>query len=113
MISLSDSRQTVLEMVYGRWGAVYRNYLKEHDSEKYYTLLSSHELHEYITKLDVQVEHLYDDTVEQLKEKRKISSALKKSDPVLWQSQMNAVEKQAEELVLRMMNLSEKEWCAK
>lgn len=100
-------------MVYGRWGAVYRNYLKEHDREKYYTLLSSHELHEYITKLDVQVEHLYDDTVEQLKEKRKISSALKKSDPVLWQSQMKAVEKQAEELVLRMMNLSEKEWCAK
>ena len=100
-------------MVYGRWGAVYRNYLKEHDREKYYTLLSSHELHDYITKIDVRAEHLYNDTVEKLKEKRKISSALKKSDPVLWQSQMNAVEKQAEELVLRMMNLSEKEWCAK
>lgn len=110
---MSDLRQTVLEMVYGRWGAVYRNHLKEHDREKYYTLLSSHELHEYISKLDVQAEHLYDDTVEQLKEKRKISSALKKSDPVFWQSQMNAVEKQAEELVLRMMILSKKEWCAK
>lgn len=110
---MADSRQTVLEMVYGRWGAVYRNRLKEHDREKYYTLLSSHELHEYITKLDVQAEHLYDDTVEQLKEKRKISSALEKSDPGLWQSKMNAVEKQAEELVLRMMILSEKESCAK
>ena len=109
---MSDSRQTVLEMVYGRWGAVYRKHLKEHDREKYYTLLSSHELHEYITKLDVQAEHLYDDTVEKLREKRKISSALEKSDPVLWQSKMNAIEKQAEELVLRMMILSEKEWCA-
>ena len=110
---MSDSRQTVLEMVYGRWGAVYRKHLKEHDREKYYTLLSSHELHEYITKLDVQAEHLYDDTVEKLREKRKISSALEKSDPVLWQSKMNAIEKQAEELVLRMMILSEKESCAK
>ena len=110
---MSDSRQTVLEMVYGRWGAAYRDYLKEHDREKYYTLLSSHELHEYITKLDVQAEHLYDDTVEKLKEKRKISSALEKSDPVLWQSELNAIETQAAELVLRMMNLSEKEWCAK
>ena len=100
-------------MVYGRWGAVYRNYLKEHDSEKYYTLLSSHELHEYITKLDVQAEHLYDDTVEKLKEKGRISPELKKSDPVLWQSQMNVIEKQATEHVLRMMILSEKESCAK
>ena len=110
---MSDSRQTVLEMVYGRWGAVYRNHLKEHNREKYYTLLSSHELHEYITKLDVQAEHLYDDTVEKLKEKRKISSALEKSDPKLWQRKMNAIEKQAEELVLRMMILSEEESCAK
>ena len=100
-------------MVYGRWGAVYRNHLKEHDREKYYTLLSSNEFHEYISKLDVQAEHLYDDTVEKLREKRKISSALEKSDPVLWQSKMNAIEKQAEELVLRMMILSEKESCAK
>ncbi len=110
---MSDSRQTILEMVYGRWGAVYRNHLKEHDREKYYTLLSSHELHEYISKLDVQAEHLYDDTVERLKEKRRFSPALKKSDSELWQSQMNAIEKQAEELVLRMMILSEKESCAK
>ena len=110
---MSDSRQKVLEMVYGRWGAVYRNHLKEHNREKYYTLLSSNELHEYITKLDIQAEHLYDDTVEKLKKKSNVTAVLQKSDPNLWQSKMNAIEKQAEELVLRMMNLSEKEWCAK
>ena len=109
---MSDSRQKVLEMVYGRWGAVYRNHLKEHNREKYYTLLSSNELHEYITKLDIQAEHLYDDTVEKLKKKSNVTAVLQKSDPNLWQSKMNAIEKQAAELVRRMVILGETESCA-
>lgn len=56
----------------------------------------------------MKAEHLYDKTVRDLEAKKQITTELKKSDPNLWQNKMNAIEKQAEEFVLRMMILSEK-----
>ncbi len=65
-------------------------------------------LYDHITAIDLQAEHLYDKTVRDLEAKKQITTELKKSDPNLWQNKMNAIEKQAEEFVLRMMILSEK-----
>ncbi|MBK6088695.1 MULTISPECIES: TnpV protein [Clostridia] len=105
---MSESREKALLATYGEWGTRYRRYLIDHDKEKYYTLLSAGEFFNYITEINMKAEHLYDKTVRDLEAKKQITTELKKSDPNLWQNKMNAIEKQAEEFVLRMMILSEK-----
>ena len=103
-----ESKKTVLEMIYGRWGVLYRKHLIQADKEKYYTLLSAQELHDYITKVDLQAEHLFDDTVRALMKKKKVTPELKKSDPERWKSQMSIIEKQADEVVCQAVIMVDK-----
>ena len=83
-----ESKEAVLEAVYGKWGRLYRKRLIERDREKYYSLLAARELHDYISKIDVRAEHLYDKTLTELKAKKRITPSLKKSNPTLWQKRM-------------------------
>lgn len=92
-------KDKALKAVYGEWGMLYREQLLEQDKEKYYLLLCSGELHEYITKLDVQTEHLYERIVKELKEKNAVSDALKRSNPNLWKKNMDNICKQAKKIV--------------
>jgi hypothetical protein len=102
-----ESKEAVLEAVYGKWGRLYRKRLIERDREKYYSLLAARELHDYISKIDIRAEHLYDKTLTELKAKKRITPSLKKSNPTLWQKRMTAVQKQAGEIVYQTVILSD------
>ena len=102
-----DTKEMVLEEVYGKWGKLCRKRLIERDREKYHSLLAARELHDYITKIDVRAERLYEKTVNELKAKKKITPSLKKSNPRLWQKRMTAAEKQASKLVYQTIIIDE------
>ena len=102
-----DTKEEVLEAVYGKWGKLYRKLLMERDREKYYSLLAARELHDYITEIDVRAEHLYKKTLNDLKAKKRITPSLKESNPRLWQKRMTAAEKQAREVVFQTVILSD------
>ena len=113
-----ESKEAVLEAVYGKWGRLYRKRLIERDREKYYSLierdrekyyslLAARELHDYISKIDIRAEHLYAKTLNELKAKKRITPLLKKSNPTLWQKRMTAVQKQASEVVFQTVILSD------
>ena len=103
-----ESKEKVLEMIYGRWGVLYRKHLIQADKERYYALLSAQELHDYITKVDLQAEHLFEDTVRALMKKKRITPELKESDPERWKSQMSVIEKQAEKSVCQAVIMVDK-----
>ena len=103
-----ESKETVLEMIYGRWGVLYRKHLIQADKERYYALLSAQELHDYITKVDLQAEHLYEDTVRVLMKKKKMTPELKELDPERWKNQMSIIEKQADEAVCQAVIMVDK-----
>ena len=103
-----ESKEKVLEMIYGRWGVLYRKHLIQADKERYYALLSAQELHDYITKVALQAEHLYEDTVRVLMKQKKMTPELKESDPELRKSQMSLIEKQAEKSVCQAVIMVDK-----
>lgn len=110
---MSESREKALLATYGEWGTRYRRYLIDHDKEKYYTLLSAGVLYDHISSINLQAEHLYEKIVRDLEEKKQITTELKKSEPDLWQNKMNAIKKQAGEIVCQMIIMWLDESCAK
>ena len=70
-------------------------------------------LYDHITAIDLQAEHLYEKTVRDLEAKKQITTELKKSEADLWQNKMNAIKKQAGEIVCQMIIMWLDESCAK
>lgn len=57
MEKLQSLIKDVLEITYGKYGTQYRKHLIENDTERYYTLIASGELYEYIAQKDREGEH--------------------------------------------------------
>lgn len=93
--------EIALKGAYGEWGTRYRQFLLQHDKEKYYSLLCSRILHEHITQIDVRAERLYEQTVKRFAEQEGVTEELKKKDPALWQAEMKRVKERSRELVLK------------
>ena len=85
--------KNALIAAYGEWGALYRRYLIDRDKEKYYILLGSGELFDYITKIDVKAERLYAKTVEDLRA----------GNPERLNGKSEMIETQARELVIKTL----------
>lgn len=95
------NKEKALEAVYGKWGTRYRDHLIKHDKEKYYTLLSSRTLHEYITEVDLAADRLYEETVSRLIKQNSATEKLRKSNPELFEKIMKRINGEATETVCR------------
>ena len=96
-----DTKEMVLEAVYGKWGRLYRKRLIERDSEKYYTLIAARELHDYITEIDLRADRCYEETVNRLKKQKRVTEKLRIKNPELWKKKMNKITDEATEAVYR------------
>ena len=94
-----ESKEAVLEAVYGKWGRLYRKRLIERDREKYYSLLAARELHDYITEIDLRADHCYEETVNRLKKQKRVTEKLRIKNPELWKKKMNKITIEATETV--------------
>ena len=96
-----DTKEMVLEAVYGKWGRLYRKRLIERDREKYYTLIAARELHDYITEIDLRADRCYEETVNRLKKQKRVTEKLRINNPELWKKKMNKINIEATETVYR------------
>ena len=79
----------------GRWGRMYRDYIKEHNSFRFNDLCLSGVLWTYLADLNKQAY-----IIEQMKATEGVTERMKQQDQMAWVGVMNNIHNRAEEIVL-------------
>ena len=83
----------------GIWGQRHRRYLLNHHKVRYYNLLTSCKLTDYLVDINKQAENMYQSLVKQLAEKEGVAEQLKAENLMLWVQKMNNIQNRAREIV--------------
>ena len=95
-ISLPQSSKPI-----GKWGRLYRDFLKNHHPVRYNALILSGQLWEILAQINEQARDRLDRTIAQMAAVESVTEDLKADDPMAWVGAMNSIRSRAEELVLR------------
>ena len=85
----------------GKWGRLYRDFLKNHHPVRYNTLILSGQLWDLLAQVNEQAQDRLDRTIAQMAAAESVTEDLKADDPMAWVGAMNNIRSCAEELVLR------------
>ena len=83
----------------GIWGQRHKRYLLNHHKVRYYNLLTSCKLTDYLADINEQAENMYQLLIKQLTEKEDVTEQLKAKNSMLWVQKMNNIQNQAREIV--------------
>ena len=83
----------------GKYGRMREQYLREHRSLLYSTMLLGGRLDEHLHEIDDAAQKRMDQLTQQMAETAAITEELKARDPMRWADEMNAIKSQAEEMV--------------
>lgn len=83
----------------GKWGRMYRDYLKEHHPSRFNNLVLSGNLWTYLADLNEQAQQRMETLIAQLKTAEGITEALKAVNPMGWTQRMNNITARAEEII--------------
>ena len=99
VLTLSSEEQRPI----GKWGQLYRDYIKEHRPILFNDLILSGHLWVYLVDLNEQAQERLSLIVEQMKASEGVTEELKTADQMAWVGAMNSIRNRAEEIVLREM----------
>ena len=91
------------EPIYGKYGMLRKQFLKEHRSAGYQYLLLTGKLNEHLNQIDQEVREQVETLMEQMTEKQGVTEELKAQDQMEWVRLMNNIKASAEEIVLKNM----------
>ena len=94
LILAEDSRPV------GRWGRMYKRYLKEHHPARYQVLLLSGRLNSYLADIDIQAEEQLELIIQQMAEREGVDEELKAVNQMEWVRRMNNIRNCAEKIIL-------------
>ena len=97
-IALPEEKRSI-----GKWGRIYREYLKEHHPVRFNDLVLSGQLWTYLADLNEQAQDRLSLIIEQMKTSEGVSEELKTADQMAWVGAMNSICNRAEEIILREM----------
>ena len=83
----------------GRWGHLYKAYLKNYRPAEYSGLVLSGRLHSVLADLNEQATERCNRIIEQMKKAEGVTEAMKASDQMLWVCSMNSIRNRAEEII--------------
>ena len=89
------------EPIYGKYGMLRKQFLKEHRSAKYQYLLLTGKLTEHLNQIDQESREQVEMLMEQMAEKQGVTEELKVQNRTKWVRLMNNIKASAEEMVLR------------
>ena len=92
----------------GKWGRLYRDFLKNHHPIRYNALILSGQLWEILGQVNEQAQDRLDRTIAQMAAAESVTEDLKAADPMAWVGAMNNIRSRAEEQVLRELIWEEK-----
>ena len=87
------------EIHLGVWADRHRRYLKEYHKVRYYNLLTSEKLYDYLADIEEQAENMFLRLVNELAEKEGVTEALKAENAMEWVRRMNNIRNRAKEIV--------------
>ena len=91
------------EPIYGKYGMLRKQFLKEHRSAGYQYLLLIGKLNEHLNQTDQEAREQVETLMEQMTEKQGVTEELKAQDQMEWVRLMNNIKASAEEIVLKNM----------
>ena len=91
------------EPIYGKYGMLRKQFLKEHRSARYQYLLLTGKLNEHLNQTDQEAREQVETLMEQMTEKQGVTEELKAQDQMEWVRLMNNIKASAEEVVLKNM----------
>ena len=83
----------------GIWGQLHKRYLLNHHKVRYYNLLTSCKLIDYLADINEQAENMYQSLVKQFAEKEGVTEQLKAKNQMLWIQKMNNIQNRAREII--------------
>ncbi len=83
----------------GRFGMMYHDYLRNYKKVTYSGLMLSGKLKEHIEDVDRQVEDMFSQLVDRMKQSEGITEQLKADDQMEWVRRMNSIRNQVTEIV--------------
>ena len=89
------------EPIYGKYGMLRKQFLKEHRPIRYQNLLLSGKLTAHLNQIDQEVTEQVEVLMKQMAEKQGVNENLKRQDQMKWVGLMNKVKASAEEIVLK------------
>ena len=91
------------EPIYGKYGMLRKQFLKEHRSASYQYLLLIGKLNEHLNQTDQEARERVEMLMKQMAEKKGVTEELKVQDQMKWVRLMNNIKVSAEEIVLKNM----------
>ena len=89
------------EPVYGKYGIMRKQFLKEHKSARYQYLVLTGKLTKHLNQVDKEVREKVEMLMEQMVEHWGVTEELKMKDQMEWVRRMNDIKATAEEIVYR------------
>ena len=99
VLTLSSEEQRPI----GKWGRMYRDYIKEHRPILFNDLILSGQFWTYLADLNEQAQERLLLIIEQMKASEGVTEELKAADQMTWVEAMNSIRNRAEEIILREM----------
>ena len=87
----------------GKWGRMYREYLKEHHPIQYTNLVLSCKLWTYLADVNEQTQERLERIMQQMKAAEGVTETLKAAEPMVWVQRMNCIRNRAEEIIREEM----------
>ena len=93
---ISDEPQPV----YGKYGMLRKQYLKEHRKGTYAQLILSNQLNRHLAEVDVHTRAFISRLVSEIAQQQGINETMKTNNQMAWVGAMNTIKVQAEEVAL-------------
>ena len=81
------------------WANRHRQYLKQSHKVRYYNLLTSEKLYDYLADIEEQADNMFSRLVKQIAEVEGVTEALKADESMEWVGRMNNIRNRAMEVV--------------
>ena len=85
----------------GKWGRLYRDFLKDHHPVRYNALILSGQLWDLLAQVNEQAQNRLDRMIAQMVAAEAVTEDLKAANTMAWVGAMNNIRSRAEEVVLR------------
>ena len=83
----------------GVWGQRHLWYLKQYHKVRYYNLLTSGKLNDYLGDVETQAQQMFDELVNALSRNENLTEDFKATDPMEWVRRSNNIRNRAAEIV--------------
>lgn len=81
------------------WGQRHLRYLKQYHRVRYYNLLTSGKLNNYLSDVEIQAQQMFDELVKTLSRNGNLTEDFKAATPMEWVKKSNTIRNQAAEIV--------------